>query len=233
MSSSEAGVDGEGVEDGVEIKASGSLDGVSGSLVASLQLLLPDSATFPCAHGVQDANDRAPNAEECVLAGQSVHESSDALPQDEEYFPCPHLMQSEASDCAYLPASQSTQTFNDAPVAPEYFPREQSEQIDAPLCVMYLPGPQDEHVDRASVLPYLPASQLVHAVAVEAPEIRRITFVRIKHAMRSKQQLRGPHLLSPDTCRSRIACTSKLQDGLSTFQLYRWSTHFHPWHQAP
>jgi len=173
VSSSGAGEDGEGGEDGG--KASGSLGDVSGSaaLVTSLQLLLPDSATFPCSHCVQDAGDRAPNAEEYVLAGQSVHEPSDALPQDEEYFPCPHLMQSEASDSAYLPASQSTQTFDDeAPVASEYFPWEQSEQIDAPLCIMYLPGPQNEHVDRASVLPYLPASQFVHAEAVEAPEFR-------------------------------------------------------------
>ena len=61
---------------------------------------------------------------------------------------------------------------NITPVSIEYFPGEQSEQIDAPLCIMYLPGPHDEHVDRASVLPYLPASQFVHAEAVEAPEIR-------------------------------------------------------------
>jgi len=155
------------------VTSSGSLGDVSCSLVTSLQLLLPVSATFPCAHCMQDSIDRAPNAVECVLAGQSSHEFSDVLPQDEEYFPCPHLMQSEASDSAYLPASQSTQTFDDeAPVAKAYFPGEQSEQIDAPLCIMYLPGPHDEHVDRASVLPYLPASQFVHAEAVEAPEFR-------------------------------------------------------------
>ena len=52
-----------------------------------------------------------------------MHEASDSAPHEDEYFPVPHFMQSEAPSNENLPAEQSEHVVADvAPTDSEYLP---------------------------------------------------------------------------------------------------------------
>jgi hypothetical protein len=58
-----------------------------------------------------------------VPEGQNMHEASDSAPHEDEYFPAPHFMQSEAPSNEYLPGLHSLQAAADvAPTDSEYLP---------------------------------------------------------------------------------------------------------------
>ncbi len=72
-----------------------------------------------------------------------MHVVSDSAPHEDEYFPAPHFMQSEAALPAYFPASQSQHSLADvAPDNSEYLPVIHSQHtfVVAPTADEYFPA---------------------------------------------------------------------------------------------
>ena len=99
-----------------------------------------------------------------------MHVVSDSAPHEDEYFPAPHFMQSEAASPAYFPASQSQHSLaEEAPIIGEYLPAVHNTQSDSasfPVVAKYFPVLQLAQPELPTVAEYFPAS---HSSQSEAP----------------------------------------------------------------